>query len=50
MVVPGGKLLPGQVRDIIHIPALIEQNGGIVRRYGILPDQAEDWQPAGMPG
>jgi molybdopterin molybdotransferase len=38
-----GNLLPGQVRDInsYSLSALIDQAGGIPRRYGIFPDQAE---------
>lgn len=43
VIPPEGKLHPGQVRDInsYSLSALIEQAGGIARRYGILPDQEE---------
>jgi molybdopterin molybdotransferase len=43
VVPPEGNLLPGQVRDInsFSLSALIDQTGGIPRRYGIFPDQAE---------
>src|SRR4030042_4696330 len=42
VVPPGGTILPGQVRDInsYSLSALIDQVGGIPRRYGIFPDQA----------
>lgn len=43
VVPPESNLLPGQVRDInsFSLSALIDQTGGIPRRYGIFPDQAE---------
>ena len=43
VIPPEGKLLPGQVRDInsYSLSALIEQAGGIARRYGIFPDQLD---------
>lgn len=43
VIPPEGKLHPGQVRDInsYSLSALIEQAGGIARRYGVLPDQEE---------
>ena len=43
VVPPEADLLPGQVRDInsFSLSALIEQAGGIPRRYGIFPDQIE---------
>jgi molybdopterin molybdotransferase len=43
VVPPEADLLPGQVRDInsFSLSALIEQTGGISKRYGIFPDQAD---------
>ncbi len=43
VIPPEGKLLPGQVRDIntYALSALIEQNGGVARGYGIFPDKAD---------
>jgi molybdopterin molybdotransferase len=43
VVPPEDKLLPGQVRDInsYTLSALVDQVGGVPRRYGIFPDQAE---------
>jgi molybdopterin molybdotransferase len=40
---PESKLLPGQVRDVntYSLSALIDQAGGIPKRYGIFPDQAD---------
>lgn len=41
VVPPDADLLPGQVRDInsFSLSALIEQTGGIPKRYGIFPDE-----------
>lgn len=43
VVPPDHTVQPGQVRDInsYALSALIEQSGGIAKRYGILPDRAE---------
>ena len=43
VVPPEEDLLPGHVRDInsYSLSVLIDQAGGIPRRYGIFPDQAE---------
>jgi molybdopterin molybdotransferase len=43
VVPPEADMLPGQVRDInsFSLSALIEQTGGIPKRYGIFPDQAD---------
>jgi molybdopterin molybdotransferase len=43
VIPPEGKLLPGQVRDInsYSLSALIDQTGGIPKRYGVFPDQAD---------
>ncbi len=43
VVPPDHIVQPGQVRDInsYALSALIEQSGGIAKRYGILPDRAE---------
>jgi molybdopterin molybdotransferase len=43
VVPPEDKLLPGQVRDInsYTLSALVNQVGGVPRRYGVFPDQAE---------
>jgi molybdopterin molybdotransferase len=43
VVPPDEKLLPGQVRDInsYSLSSLLEQVGAIPKRYGIIPDQAE---------
>ncbi|MDD5371789.1 MAG: molybdopterin molybdotransferase MoeA, partial [Anaerolineaceae bacterium] len=40
---PDVPLWPGRVRDVnsYSLSALVEQAGGIPRRYGILPDQAD---------
>jgi molybdopterin molybdotransferase len=43
VISPESRLLPGQVRDSnsYSLSALIDQAGGIPRRYGIFPDQFE---------
>jgi molybdopterin molybdotransferase len=43
VVPPEAELGPGKVRDVnsYSLGALIEQNGGIPVRYGILPDHSE---------
>ncbi|MFZ0534479.1 MAG: gephyrin-like molybdotransferase Glp [Anaerolineales bacterium] len=43
VISPESRLLPGQVRDSnsYSLSALIDQVGGIPRRYGIFPDQFE---------
>lgn len=43
VISPESSLLPGQVRDSnsYSLSALIDQAGGIPRRYGIFPDQFE---------
>ncbi len=48
VVPPDHSVQPGQVRDInsYALSALIEQAGGIARRYGILPDRAEPLENA----
>jgi len=48
VIAPDGKLTPGQVRDInsYSLSVLIEQTGGIARRYGILPDQVDALEAA----
>jgi molybdopterin molybdotransferase len=48
VVPPEADLLPGQVRDInsFSLSALIEQTGGIPKRYGIFPDQADRLEKA----
>jgi molybdopterin molybdotransferase len=42
VVPPSSKILPGQVWDInsYSLSALIDQAGGIPKRYGVFPDQA----------
>jgi molybdopterin molybdotransferase len=42
VISPDGKLSPGQVRDSnsYSLSALIDQGGGIPKRYGIFPDNA----------
>ncbi len=42
VVSPQSELQPGQVRDVnsYSLSALVEQAGGVARRYGIFPDQA----------
>ncbi len=48
VVPPEAGLLPGQVRDInsFSLSALIEQTGGISKRYGIFPDQFDQLEAA----
>jgi molybdopterin molybdotransferase len=48
VVPPEADLLPGQVRDInsFSLSALIEQTGGISKRYGIFPDQFDQLEAA----
>lgn len=43
VVPPEAAVQPGQVRDInsYSLSALVEQAGGIAKRYGIFPDQAD---------
>jgi molybdopterin molybdotransferase len=43
VVPPDAEMGPGQVRDInsYSLGALIEQAGGLAKRYGILPDHSE---------
>jgi molybdopterin molybdotransferase len=43
VISPDAPVQPGQVRDVnsYSLSALVEQAGGLPRRYGILPDQEE---------
>ena len=48
VVPPETNLAPGQVRDVnaYTLSALVESGGGVPRRYGILPDQAQPMHSA----
>jgi molybdopterin molybdotransferase len=43
VIPPGDEMSPGQVRDVnsYSLSALVEQHGGIARRYGIVADSRE---------
>ena len=44
VVSPEEEIKPGQVRDVnsYTLSALVEESGGTMRRYGIIPDQADE--------
>jgi len=44
IVEPGATLMMGQIRDInsFSLSALVEQAGGVPRRYGIIPDHGDE--------
>lgn len=43
VVEPGGLLMPGQIRDVnsYSLSALVEEAGGVPKRYGIIPDHGD---------